>query len=236
MLAQYILIPASFLISFASALPVADKSTNGNSVCVASTLNPGSCDDGSFDDTTLNLDPTLDVDPSILRRGDNWETLDDSDDSDDSDDETTDDNNICVASTANPGSCDSGDFDGSTIDVDPTLDIDPTILRRGDTWGTLDDSDDSDDETTDDNNICVASTDNPGSCDSGDFDDSTVNYDPTLKVDPTVANILRRGDSTFDDNTICVASTDNPGSCDDGDFDDSDLNVAPKLDLSPSVL
>lgn len=112
MLAQYILIRASLLIFFGTALPIANKATNGNGVCVANKINPSSCDDGSFDHTSLYLDVIPDIDPSVPRRRDTSDTLDDSDDSEDG---AINDNNICVASAGSPGSCDTGLFEISTI-------------------------------------------------------------------------------------------------------------------------
>lgn len=127
MLAKFFLIPATLLLGLVVAAPLPTPST-----CVTSTLNPGSCDNISGSDNTTDASPTITVDPSILRLRSVALPIPDITSIIPTDPVTTStaasSDNVCVTSTLNPDSCNTITNSGNTIDVDPNLDVSPTIL------------------------------------------------------------------------------------------------------------
>ena len=107
------------LVFFASStvlsLPVPDV---GGDLCLGSSFSPTNCNSPGAD--SVNVDPSLDVDPTIAIRAAEPEPEPELEARSDDD---------CIGSSFSPTNCNSPGAD--SINVDPTIDIDPTVDLSG---------------------------------------------------------------------------------------------------------
>ncbi|KAJ9502619.1 hypothetical protein H2202_001740 [Exophiala xenobiotica] len=103
----------------ALALPLAKAGPSDNgSLCLGSSFSPTNCNSPGAD--SVNVDPTIDISPTVVARAPGPAPARELDGRDDAD---------CIGSSFSPTNCNSPGAD--SVNVDPDIDISPTVDVSG---------------------------------------------------------------------------------------------------------